>query len=590
MLSDNVTAKGLFNIAKQSRDYTDEKLVLLLKQAEDLAIENEEFPIACDVLTLSGRINRIKGDLYKSLSQLNSAFKIHTKSCGDDKYRLGMIYRELSALYGDSFNDWHTAIEYSRKCIQLNVKELNPIFYNNIASNYISAGQYDDALPFLEKGKILTESANDYYSLSYIYENYGEVCRLKGDISKSIHYLNEGLKSVTLAYENHSKYQEVIIINCYLILGLGKAYIDQKNYKEARLYIDKLRSLSIENHLFFGIDESYLLEGEIELALENYDNFLKLYDTAITTSSSQENYSNLDSWYRKVMFVYEQKQNYKMALEMSKKIIGNRDKHVIKESEIGISSFVENKESEILELINSNQAMQLQKEELEQFAYIVTHDLKTPLSNIANFAGLLLKKNGSQVDDKGKEYIQTIVSNSQELTYMLTDLMNYVTLGDSDQQISECSLQEVVDSVIRQNLVQIQNAKADVTLHASINLKMRKVHLKQLLTNLILNAIKFAKEDTPPKIEIYSEEDVLSNKIIVSDNGIGIDEDYRKQIFQIFKRLNKSDFSGSGMGLAICKKIVESYGGRIWVEESESGGSEFHFTIFKRGSQDVTVN
>ena len=256
MLGDNVTAKGLYNIAKEISDYTDQKLLVILEQAEKLARENFEYDIACDVLTLSGKIHRLKGRLYKSLSILNSAFKLHNRKLATDKYRLGQIYRELSVLYGDGFNDWRIAIEYSKKCIQLNIKELNPIFYNNIACDYISIHRYDEAIPFLEKAKILSESISDYYVLCFVYENYSDVFRLTGDFEQSLYYLKLGLNTVPKAYESHSKYQDVVAVNCYILLGLVKTYTAKKEYTEARAYIKKAREFACDKKISNGINST----------------------------------------------------------------------------------------------------------------------------------------------------------------------------------------------------------------------------------------------------------------------------------------------------------------------------------------------
>lgn len=585
MFDKNLTAKDLYDKAKQYSDYTDKELFVILEQAEKLAIENSKFDIAFDVLLLSGKIHIHIGELYKSLTLLNAAFKLHIRKLSLDKYRLGKIYKALSVLYGDGFNDWHIAIEYSKKCIQLNIKELNPIFFINIACDYISIHQYDEALPFLSKAKIMAESRNDFYLLTFVYENYSNAFRLTGDFDKSLHYLNLALKTISKSYDIHPNRQEVIKLNCYIFINLVETYTAKKEYSKAREFIKQLRELSSNNNFIYGLDSSFLLEGAIEIEIKNYDRYLEVFDKALKLlPSSKKSYSNLDKWYKNLLFIYEERKEYQKALEVSKLIISNRDDHAEKKNEIDIPSFIQSKESEILELLNSNQEIQLQKEELEQFAYIVSHDLKTPLSNISNFAGLLLKKNRLQIDDESQEYIDTIIDSSQELTSMLTDLMNYVTLGKSEEKIQVCNLEEILGLVKQQIKAQLDSKKFDIVLHSSIDLNMSKLHLRQLLTNLILNAIKFTETDVTPKVDIYVKEDSLSSKIIVADNGIGIPDAHKKQVFQIFKRLHKNKFVGSGMGLAISKKIVESYGGRIWIESPESGGSEFHFTILKRST------
>jgi PAS domain S-box-containing protein len=221
--------------------------------------------------------------------------------------------------------------------------------------------------------------------------------------------------------------------------------------------------------------------------------------------------------------------------------------------------------------------------ELEQFAYVASHDLQSPLRAIAGYLNLLNKRYERKLDAEGERFIQRTVENVKRMQALINDLLAYSRLNTRAKPFAPTDCNEVLQEVLEMLHPAIEESAAVVTQGELPTVMADKVQIIQLLQNLIGNAIKFRNEK-PPRIRVEAQPSGRSWSFTVSDNGIGIDPQYGERIFLIFQRLHTLDqYPGTGMGLAICKKIVERHGGRIWVESRSGEGATFHFTIPERG-------
>lgn len=237
----------------------------------------------------------------------------------------------------------------------------------------------------------------------------------------------------------------------------------------------------------------------------------------------------------------------------------------------------ENLKRQKAELVISNQ-------ELEQFAYIASHDLQEPLRMVTSFLTLLNKKYGDNFDETATIYIDFAVDGAKRMQRLILDLLEYSRVGKAYEIAEFIDLNTLIEEIKILYRKQIEEINADIIVNEPLPLlKSHKSPLLQLFQNLISNALKYSRKDVTPtvKISFTSHNDYWEFK--VEDNGIGIDEEYFEKIFVIFQRLhNKDEYSGTGMGLAVTKKIVESLGGRIWLKSTVNVGSEFYFTIPKQ--------
>ena len=228
----------------------------------------------------------------------------------------------------------------------------------------------------------------------------------------------------------------------------------------------------------------------------------------------------------------------------------------------------------------ANAALERANSDLQQFADSASHDLQEPLRMVAAYSQLLQKRFGGQLGPIGDKYIGYMVEGAMRMESLLGALRMYTQLSMSEQQPSEdVDAGAVLDKTLANLEVVIHESGASITRTALPHIRMYEFQLEQLFQNLIANAIRY-RGNGAPRISIAAEKRGEEWLFSVQDNGIGIAQQFQEQIFGIFKRLHsQSDYPGTGMGLAICQRIVERSGGRIWVESQSGKGSTFYFTV-----------
>ena len=240
-------------------------------------------------------------------------------------------------------------------------------------------------------------------------------------------------------------------------------------------------------------------------------------------------------------------------------------------------------------LLKANQQLRTRTEELsnsntelERFAYVASHDLQEPLRMVKNFLQLLERNYKNAVDAKGKQYIHYAVDGAERMQGLIRDLLQYSRVGSGTLKISEVDMNEVMSDVIQLFKNDFSNDSAKIIIDKLPVIHAGKSPMTQLMQNLIENALKYRNNDLAI-IHISSEDTENEWIFSVQDNGIGIEPQYFEKIFVIFQRLhNKDEYSGTGIGLSISKKIVERYKGKIWVESALNKGSTFKFSISKK--------
>jgi len=233
------------------------------------------------------------------------------------------------------------------------------------------------------------------------------------------------------------------------------------------------------------------------------------------------------------------------------------------------------------ELQRSNMELQRVNRALNQFAYSASHDLQEPLRMLKLYSQMLERKCSGQLDTHANEYIAYITQGATRMDMLVTGLLSFTTtinIQREDVQIVDAS--DVARNAIANLKASIEESGATVVCDPLPRVRIQEIHLLQIFQNLIGNAIKYRSKE-PPRVEIRARKDRANSWIIcVIDNGIGVPRQYSDQIFQMFQRLhNSNEYAGTGMGLAICRAVLEHYEGRIWVESEEGCGSTFCFSV-----------
>lgn len=267
---------------------------------------------------------------------------------------------------------------------------------------------------------------------------------------------------------------------------------------------------------------------------------------------------------------------YIPAVDDTGKIIGayvyGQDITRLKQNEKAIAD----KNEELQQYINTNL-------QLENFAYLASHDLRSPLSNVLNFAKLLKKSASHKLDENENKYLEFINRGSLRMKEFIEALLAYSVSSNKEIEFTSLDINHLVNEVLADLGLKIKETKAVIrTNPLPQKITGDRFLLKQLFQNLISNAIKFVDDGVAPEIIISCKDSDKAYLFSVKDNGIGIDKPYQETIFGIFKRLHiRSEYKGTGIGLSNCKNAVEKHGGKIWVESREGDGSTFYFTLLK---------
>lgn len=228
--------------------------------------------------------------------------------------------------------------------------------------------------------------------------------------------------------------------------------------------------------------------------------------------------------------------------------------------------------------------LQVSNTELERFAYIASHDMQEPLRMVSSFLNLLEKRMDGKLDETTKKYIHFAVDGSEKMRQLIQDLLKYARVGTNREDFVATDLMQIMEYTTRVLEENIKTSRAVITLKPMPVITTNQTLFGQLFVNLINNAIKY-HNGIQPEIEIGCTEETVHHIFYVKDNGIGIDPKFFDKIFNIFHRLHsKTEYSGTGIGLAICKKIVEIHNGKIWVESETGKGSTFYFSIPKQAA------
>lgn len=252
--------------------------------------------------------------------------------------------------------------------------------------------------------------------------------------------------------------------------------------------------------------------------------------------------------------------------------------HAMREGRAKISMWI-GSSTEIHQQKEKEEELRRANEDLQQFAYSASHDLQEPVRNVAVYSELVAKRYQDQLDDDGRQFLGFLSDSGRRLATLISDLLAYTKAGLVEGDVPPVDSLVVLKHTLDGLAEAIRVSGARVTYDWMPEVSMGPAHLQQVFQNLIGNALKYRREE-PVRVHIAAQEHGAAWRFSVQDNGIGIEAQYKEKIFGVFKRLHRDQkYSGTGIGLAICQRVVERYGGRIWVESEPGRGSTFYFTV-----------
>ncbi|HXM82825.1 MAG TPA: PAS domain S-box protein [Burkholderiales bacterium] len=259
-----------------------------------------------------------------------------------------------------------------------------------------------------------------------------------------------------------------------------------------------------------------------------------------------------------------------------------RDAHGHPQYEVALFDDITARKHAEAALREAHEELKRSNAELEQFAYVASHDLQEPLRMVSSYTQLLMRRYGDKLDGDAKEFTAFIIDGATRMKQLIEDLLAYSRVGTRDKNFKPVDAESPLKRALTNLRAAIQDSGAAVTQDKLPTIHCDEVQLAQLFQNLIGNALKFRAPDKAPAVHVGAAEREQEWEFTVRDNGIGIEPQYFERIFMVFQRLhNKGEYPGTGIGLAIVKKVVERHGGRIWVQSQPGAGTTFHFTMPK---------
>ena len=561
--------------AKKMREIDASLAANAAQKALDMAIrlEDREYQYECGYVL--GRCLTIQGELDKAHDVLSNSLHIARKHFSLDNQKLSVATNAIGILYYSKDN-CELAIDYFLKALQFDVKEEQLKIYNNIANAYTINNNFEKALEYIERALGEARKRKDVFMEGALLMNtatpnmeLGNLATAKKNIFQSLDLTNK-----YIAEDNRFSYLKIHILLC-----MGDIFTHEKKYDQALEYIEQGMKMSKDksSHVTYGLGLGlmtaiFFKNGEEEKALDYVQKTL-----AYTEKHQQEREKKevLNS----VIQFYEDKGEAHKAYPFLKQLQEQTQKEIEISRKHNLKKIISEREKEIELLENKNSQIEEQNLLLEQFAHIISHDLKEPIRNMVSFSSLLNKRYNHLLEEDGREFLKYIIKGASTMNQNLIRLLEFTTLKRvTDADIQKVELFKLVSVFEKEYKKAIDPFKIHIS-YPNNHFNMVYSHAYALMDEIIGNAVKFRKNGKNCYIEINNKIEEDFYHISIKDYGIGIEREYSKQIFKIFSRLNKQDYDGSGVGLAICERIINLYRGKIWVESVPDVYTIVHFML-----------
>lgn len=533
----------------RSLEYS-QALLALSKEQHDI---EKELTALNNIAIVSGVKSNYKIAVQYFLEALNKSESIGYKySIAHCLINIGTIYAHLYN-YDEALHRYEMVLEEYDDILDGNTKV---IIYNNVGNIYYTIEKYDVALQFFGKALMLARQKKYQEMTAHSLAQMSRANIAIKNYEQALFYATQAHNLISVLGPVNGR--QINLIN------LGEIYAQQNRHQEALALCEEGISIAIEMKDHASEIRAYQLIANI---YKNLGDFEQAFHFQLKYSNSQEEFAKI---------------------QRTKQFLDLEIKHAIKEKQQEIEQLTKENNFQSL-LLNKSEQIARQNEELlqvndelRQFAYVASHDLKEPLRMIGSYTQLIQRLFKNQLDENSELYFHYVTDGVTRMNNLLDALLKYATVGKREEEKKPVDLNYVVE-ICQVNLkILIDETQTEIHTHKLPTLNSLSSLLVQLLQNLLSNAIKFRNVDTQPLIQIKAQEEATEYIISVSDNGIGIKPEFKERIFVIFQRLHsRTKYQGTGIGLAICQKIMQRLGGKIWVESTYGEGSTFYFSLPK---------
>lgn len=565
----------LYKEAEKMHEITPSLAIATANKVLSIANElsNREYQYLCYYIL--GRSYNFQGELDKALQSFNDSLIIIRRSFPDDRNKLSKIKNNIGLIYFHKDNR-ELSLDYFMKALGFGVKEDRLNIYNNIGSTFILGKNYNNALEYFELALAESNGLENYYIQIVLHLNISTTLLCLNDVSLA---KKKGLEAMDLLDKYNNGEVRYTRLKIRSLLNLGEIYIKEGNGDKGIKLIDEAMVLAEERSHHLNYCRGLRLKIIRFLDIENEEKALYYLNETLEYSDKHQIKIERKAALKEIIQYYEEKGNYEKAYNFLVLLQKETELNISQSREDNIKRIKFERKKEIKLLETKNKEIQEQNLLLEQFAHIISHDLKEPIRNIVSFSSLLKKRYNELLDSDGREFLKYVIKGATTMNQNLTRLVDFTTLKMvREEDVQKIKLSSIADELT--NYYEGAIEPFEVNISCSDNhLYMVHSHAYALLDEIVSNAIKFRRKGANCYIEINNSIEDNFYHLSIKDYGIGIESEFKKQIFRIFNRLNRKDYDGSGVGLAICQRIIKLYDGEIWIDSEPNIFTTVHIKI-----------
>ncbi len=554
----------------------DELIIEYFQSVMTINIRTHNFTKVAEIAEKSFRLCRSLNNIEGEIKTLNAIGIVHA---------IKGEYKQAFEVFWKSHD----------KSLEIDFRLMTARTLINIGNIFSSLYNYEEARR--QHSKVLNDYLDQIDTFTYVVlcHNLGGTNIHLGNDKEALEYFLQGLETA----KNEKNYN----LQAALLYEISKLYSDI-DLEKALEYVQQTQAVLENNNINSGVESNVINLAEIYFKQKKYEAALEKGLESLELCKGIKNKKTLVRVYKllsqvyKILGFFEKSLNFyelyhglqtELHQEMRKKqTLELEIRYDLKEKENEIKLLKTDMELQKVELEFANEIaaqselIKQANESIKQFTYAVSHDLKEPLRMIGSFTSLIGRKVKKFDDSTLNEYMGFVTDGVERMTAMLNGMLDYARVGQHSYTTEEVDLMQIVSDVILTLRVSVQENNADITFDEMPTLTTNKVLISQLFQNLIGNAIKFRKKDVDPKIHVAVKDENKRFVFSVQDNGIGIADDKKEKVFDLFTRLHtKEEYEGTGIGLAMCKKIIQILHGEIWIESEYGIGTTFNFSIPK---------